>query len=241
MAASGGCVGTAGILAVPGLPSRPRTGKTMPELLQRAIALVMGIAATPLLAILGLAVRLDSRGPILFRATRVGDGGRAFTCLKLRTMTWRPAAVGSGISVRDDPRATRVGRLLRASRADELPQLWNVVRGEMLLVGPRPEDPRFVDLEDPLHARVFRTKPGITGLAQLAYADEAERLDRDDPERHYREVILPEKLALDAAYLARRSATLDLWILLQTIRTALGRGPSRKTIEARLGTSLGDR
>ena len=176
----------------------------MPELLQRAIALVMGIAATPLLAILGLAVRLDSRGPILFRATRVG-------------------------------------RLLRASRADELPQLWNVVRGEMLLVGPRPEDPRFVDLEDPLHARVFRTKPGITGLAQLAYADEAERLDRDDPERHYREVILPEKLALDAAYLARRSATLDLWILLQTIRTALGRGPSRKTIEARLGTSLGDR
>ncbi|MGZ6340057.1 MAG: sugar transferase, partial [Candidatus Limnocylindrales bacterium] len=108
-------------------------------------------------------------------------------------------------------------------RLDELPQLWNVARGEMRLVGPRPEAPTFVDLADPLHRLVFTTRPGVTGLTQLFYADEAGRLDPTDPERHYRETILPAKLRIDAAYLRHRSAALDLWILAQTPRALLGR------------------
>lgn len=103
----------------------------------------------------------------------------------------------------------------------------------MLLVGPRPEDPRFVDLADPLHRLVFTATPGITGLTQLAFADEASMLDVEDPERHYREVILPRKLALDADYLRRRSARLDLWILGQTLLTAVGRRTPLAAIEAR--------
>ena len=106
-------------------------------------------------------------------------------------------------------------------------------RGEMNLVGPRPEDPRYVDLTNPLHLAVFSARPGITGLTQLAFADEASLIDPADSDRHYRETILPTKLALDRDYLRRRSLRLDLWILGQTLGTALGRRTSREAIEAR--------
>ncbi len=195
----------------------------MPDPLQRLIAGISAVATLPLLAILAIAIRLDSPGPILFRSTRIGEGGRPFGCLKLRTMHWDPAATGPAISVLDDARLTRVGRRLRRYRLDELPQLWNVAAGKMRLVGPRPESPRFVDLSDPLHRTVFTTRPGMTGLAQLLHADEADRIDRSDPERHYREAILPEKLRIDLAYLRHRSARLDLWILAQTPRPLAGR------------------
>ena len=116
---------------------------------------------------------------------------------------------------------TPLGRLLRRYRIDELPQLVNVVRGEMSLVGPRPEDPEFVDLTDPLHRRVFAARPGITGLAQLTFHDEADQLAGEDAERRYREEILPAKLRLDAEYLDRQTTLLDLRILLRTVRTVL--------------------
>jgi lipopolysaccharide/colanic/teichoic acid biosynthesis glycosyltransferase len=195
----------------------------MPDPFQRLIAGVSALITLPLLAVLAVAIRFDSPGPILFRSTRIGEGGRPFGCLKLRTMRWDPAATGSAISVRDDHRLTRVGRRLRRYRLDELPQLWNVAAGEMRLVGPRPESPRFVDLSDPLHRVIFTTRPGMTGLAQLLHADEADRIDRSDPERHYREAILPEKLRIDLAYLRHRSTRLDLWILAQTPRALAGR------------------
>jgi lipopolysaccharide/colanic/teichoic acid biosynthesis glycosyltransferase len=209
----------------------------MAEWLQRLTALVIAVASGPLLAVLALVIRLDSPGPAFFLAERVGEGGRRFRLLKLRTMRDGAATAGPRLSLHRDARVTRIGRLLRRYRIDELPQVWNVVRGEMLLVGPRPEDPRFVDLADPLHRRVFLAKPGITGITQLAYSSEAELLDAADPERQYRETILPAKLALDARYLARRSATLDLWILAQTLRTAAGHPPAADAIERALGVA----
>jgi lipopolysaccharide/colanic/teichoic acid biosynthesis glycosyltransferase len=182
----------------------------------------LGLAlATPILVGVAMAMRLSGdRGPFLYRARRVGEGASIITVLKVRTMT--EGAGGSNLTMSADPRVTRLGRVLRRYRIDELPQLVNVVRGEMSLVGPRPEDPLFVDLSDPLHGRVFSAKPGITGLAQLAFHDEAERLRGPDAERRYRDEILPAKLRLDATYLDRRTTLLDLKILLRTIRTVLG-------------------
>ena len=165
---------------------------------------IAGLAmAAPILAWAAVAMRLSGdRGPFLYRARRVGEGGELFTILKVRTMTARPQRLEAdgrpGL-----PRVTKVGRTLRRYRLDELPQLVNVVRGDMSLVGPRPEDPAYVDLTDPLHRRVFSAKPGITGLAQLAYRDEAALLGGTDAEQGYREELLPAKLRLDAEYLDR--------------------------------------
>jgi lipopolysaccharide/colanic/teichoic acid biosynthesis glycosyltransferase len=110
---------------------------------------------------------------------------------------------------------------MRRYRIDELPQLLNVVKGEMSLVGPRPEDPSYADMSDPAHRRVFSAKPGITGLAQLAFHDEADRLVGPDAERVYRDLLLPAKLKLDTEYLERQSMLLDLEILIRTVRTVL--------------------
>lgn len=205
----------------------------MPPILQRLLGLVGSVLSLPLVVALGAVVRLDAAGPALYRAVRIGAGGRPYRCFKMRTMSVDADRTGAAITTSGDLRVTRVGAILRRYRLDELPQLWNVARGEMLLVGPRPEDPRFVDLADPLHHLVFTATPGITGLTQLAFADEADMLDVADPERHYREVILPRKLALDADYLRRRSTRLDLWILGQTLLTAIGRRTPLAAIEAR--------
>ena len=178
------------------------------------------VAAGPILLGIALAMRLSGdTGPFLYRAQRVGVGGVPFTVLKVRTMT--AGSEGTGITASRDARVTRVGRVLRRFRLDELPQLVNVVRGEMSLVGPRPEDPRFVDWSDPVHQRVFTAKPGITGLAQLEFHDEAALLTGADVEATYRDTILPAKLRLDVEYLDRRSTRLDLEILVRTVKAVL--------------------
>ena len=215
----------------------------MPILIQRALALLALIALSPLIAILGLAVRLTSRGPAFHRATRVRPGG-TFSLYKLRSMTVDADADGAGVTAQGDPRVTRLGRSLRRTKLDELPQLWNVVRGDMALVGPRPEDPRFVDPSDGLHARVFGALPGITGPTALAYRAEemlvaAAASDRaaaagrttpgiDDIEAAYRDVVLPAKLRMDAEYLDTQSFSGDLRILFETVRSAFRSGPSRR-------------
>jgi lipopolysaccharide/colanic/teichoic acid biosynthesis glycosyltransferase len=174
-----------------------------------------------------LAMRLTGdRGPALYRARRIGEGGRPFDALKLRTM--RPDAGGTGVTVAGDVRVTRVGRVLRRYRIDELPQLVNVVRGEMSLVGPRPEDARYVDFDDPLHRFVFTARPGITGPTQLAFRDEAELLTGPDPEAVYRDQVLPAKLQMDADYLRTRTLASDLRILARTAGTLVPR-PRRRT------------
>ena len=199
---------------------------------KRTLDLVVGslglALASPNLAGIVVATRLSrDPGPVIHRARRVGQDGRVFTVLKIRTMAINTG--GPRLTGHDDPRVTPIGRVLRRYRLDELPQLINVVRGEMSLVGPRPEDPAFVDFANPLHRKVFMAKPGITGLAQLQFHDEAHLLVGVDPERRYREEILPAKLRLDAEYLDRRSTLLDLQILLRTVGAVLGRHTSRRS------------
>jgi lipopolysaccharide/colanic/teichoic acid biosynthesis glycosyltransferase len=202
----------------------------MPQPLQRAAAFVLLIVLAPLLVGLALAIRLTSPGPVVHRAVRVGSG-RTFQLVKLRSM--RVGSEGPVVTASGDPRVTTVGRLLRRTKLDELPQLWNVARGDMLLVGPRPEDPRYVDWQDPLHRLVFSAPPGVTGPAALAFRDEEavlarealavarqegrERVAQADVDRAYRERVLPRKLELDAEYLRTRSARGDLAILARTI------------------------
>lgn len=176
----------------------------------------------PLLLLVALWVKLDSPGPVLFRQTRVGRHGVPFTIHKFRSMRVEP---GAAITVGEDPRITRSGRLLRVSKLDELPQLWDVLRGAMSLVGPRPELPCYVALYPAeLREQVLSVRPGITDPASLAFSHEAELLAAaSDPEREYREVVLPAKLRLSADYAARASLRSDLRLIARTLLRVLGR------------------
>lgn len=177
----------------------------------------------PLLLVVALVVRLDTPGPVLFRQVRVGRGGRPFEILKFRTMTHRPAAQGSEITVHRDPRITRSGAILRQWKLDELPQLLNVLLGDMSIVGPRPEVPRYVALYPPRERDlVLSVRPGITDPASIKYRSEADMLaGAPDPERMYREVILPDKLALAADYARNVTLAGDLRIIAQTLLKVL--------------------
>jgi lipopolysaccharide/colanic/teichoic acid biosynthesis glycosyltransferase len=165
----------------------------------------------PLVAVLVAAIRLDSRGPAFYRSRRVGRRGREFGMLKFRKM--RDGAGGPALTSTDDERFTRLGRFLASTKLDEIPQLWNVLRGEMSLVGPRPEDPSFVALDLQGYAPILEVKPGITGLSQLAFAIEPEILDPNDRVGHYVKHILPQKMRLDRLYAGRRTVAMDLRIL----------------------------
>jgi lipopolysaccharide/colanic/teichoic acid biosynthesis glycosyltransferase len=198
-------------------------------MLKRGLDLFVAAAAlmlsAPLLALVALCIRLDSPGPVLFRQERVGLGGRVFRIRKFRTMVVDAPARGLGITVGADPRVTRVGRVLRRSKLDELPQLLDVLAGHMSLVGPRPELPGYVALYPPeLRALVLGVRPGITDPASLKYADEATLLAAAaDPEREYREVLLPAKLRESADYIRGATLASDLRVLARTAALLLGR------------------
>ena len=192
------------------------------ELGSRAAA-VLGIAAlSPLLVLAALAVRLSSRGPVLFNQDRVGIQGRPFRIHKFRTM--RVARGGLDITVGADPRVTAVGAALRRLKLDELPQLFNIAKGEMAFIGPRPEVPRYVALwPDSARTLVHSVRPGLTDIASLVYIDENRLLGAaPDPERYYVEVLMPAKLRLAEAYVRSRNAWLDLRILAATATGILG-------------------
>lgn len=178
------------------------------------------LLALPLLLSIATWVRLDSLGPALFRQTRVGRFGVPFTIHKFRTMRMEP---GAAITVGADPRITRAGHLLRASKLDELPQLWDVLRGAMSFVGPRPELPRYVALyPDALRDAVLAIRPGITDPASLAFSHEAELLaTAPDPERAYIETVLPAKLQLSADYAAQATLLTDLRVIARTLARVL--------------------
>jgi lipopolysaccharide/colanic/teichoic acid biosynthesis glycosyltransferase len=181
------------------------------------------IGLAPLIAALGLAVRLESPGGALFRQVRVGRDGAPFVMLKLRTMRATAPGAATVMGGRADPRVTRVGSLLRRTHLDELPQLVNVVRGEMTLIGPRPEIPEFVARYTPAQRDVLRVRPGITGPGQIEYARRWEPLldGADDPNRVYLEQVMGPKLELDLAYLRERSVAGDLRIVRQTLGKVL--------------------
>jgi lipopolysaccharide/colanic/teichoic acid biosynthesis glycosyltransferase len=154
----------------------------------------------------------------------VGYRGRPLRMLKFRKMH-PDASSGPGITVDDDHRFTRVGVWLAKLKLDEIPQLWHVLRGEMSLVGPRPEDPRFVDRHADEYATILQVRPGITGLSQIAFAEEARILDDDSPLEHYLERILPQKLGLDRMYATGYTIWFDLRILFWTVMAVLARKP----------------
>ena len=168
----------------------------------------------PLIALVALAIKLDSPGPVFYRCRRVGQRGKDLMMLKFRKM--RDDASGPPLTLDGDRRFTRIGRFLALSKLDEIPQLWNVVKGEMSLVGPRPEDPSFVELERDAFAAILEVKPGVTGLCQLAFAEESRILDPNDRLGHYVNVLLPQKTRLDRLYASRRTVLMDLRILAWT-------------------------
>jgi lipopolysaccharide/colanic/teichoic acid biosynthesis glycosyltransferase len=181
------------------------------------------LVAGPVIAIAAIAVWADDGMPVLFRQTRIGRGGQPFTLFKFRTMFNNRA--GASITASGDRRVTRTGRILRKFKLDELPQLLNVLRGEMSLIGPRPEVPKYVDLQQPVWQEVLRVRPGITDVATLMYRDEEQILAAfSDPEQGYREKVLPDKLSLNLAYLRVRSTVRDLKLLVLTARYSFVRG-----------------
>jgi lipopolysaccharide/colanic/teichoic acid biosynthesis glycosyltransferase len=188
---------------------------------RRAFDLVLVVLLAPLLVIpallVALLVFLDSPGPVIFRARRIGIGGRPFDMLKFRTM--RNGSDGAPVSASDDPRVTPLGQLLRATRLDELPQVWNVIRGEMSVVGPRPENEEFVAAYRKDYERILAVPPGLTGPSQVRFATAEARMlaDSDDPTRHYTEAVLPGKVALDVDYARNHTNRRDLVIIGQTL------------------------
>ncbi len=181
------------------------------------VAILALVLLAPLLALLGLLVRLESPGPVFHRGWRAGRGGREFRVLRLRTMVRGAHRQGPPITTLHDPRITRLGRWLRAWRLDELPQLLNVVRGDMSLVGPLPEDPSYVALYTAEQREVLSVRPGMTGPAALAFSDEERLLALGAGGAEYVRSILPVKLELDRAYVAGRSFWGDLVILAATL------------------------
>jgi len=175
------------------------------------------VVLLPLVLAVAVALKASSRGPVFFRSRRVGFRGEELTMLKFRKM--HEGASGAPLTAKDDARFTRIGRFLAKTKIDEIPQLWNVLTGQMSRVGPRPEDAGFVELRPDDYAEILTVKPGITGLCQLAFAKESEILDSADSVDDYISRLLPQKIALDRRYVQRRSTAMDLRIL--ALRTAV--------------------
>ncbi len=177
-------------------------------------AVLLALLAVPIAAIVVL-IRIDSPGPGFYRCRRIGFRGREFLMLKFRKM--RDDAEGPALTTKGDERFTRLGRFLATSKLDEVPQLWNVLKGQMSLVGPRPEDPTFVEDWQESYRTILEVRPGITGLSQLAFAKESEILDPEDAVGHYVSSILPQKVRMDQLYSRRRSLLMDARILFWTV------------------------
>lgn len=174
---------------------------------------------SPFFYLAALAIKLDSPGPVFFRQIRVGRQGHYFRLVKFRTMLANAEKMGPQITVGQDSRITRLGKLLRKTKVDELPQLFNVLAGDMSLVGPRPEVPRYVSLYSQEDKRVLELMPGITDPASIKYHQESEILaESSDPERTYIEVIMPEKIEINLAYALEATVFSDFKVVLETLR-----------------------
>jgi lipopolysaccharide/colanic/teichoic acid biosynthesis glycosyltransferase len=181
---------------------------------------LVGLALVgPVFLVVWLLVKLDDGGPVFYRQERVGRLGRLFRIIKFRTMSVGAETAGPSITATGDRRITRIGRLLRKTKIDELPQLWNVLRGEMSFVGPRPEVPKYVMLYTPEQREVLALRPGITDEASVEFRNEEELLAAAaDPESFYVTQCLPRKIALNLAYARRANVFRDLFVILRTVR-----------------------
>jgi lipopolysaccharide/colanic/teichoic acid biosynthesis glycosyltransferase len=177
---------------------------------------------SPLFALVALLIKLDSKGPVFFRQERVGQGLQHFVIRKFRTMVVDAPLKGAPLTCGGDPRITRLGRLLRKTKIDELPQLMNVLRGEMSLVGPRPEIPRYVEMFRGDYEEILRVPPGITDFASVKYRDEATILMlASDPEHEYITRVLPDKIKLAKEYVRRSSLLVDVSLIVKTAKKIL--------------------
>ncbi len=180
-------------------------------------SLVMLVVLLPLFLVITIWILLDSRGGIFYKQIRVGKDGKEFTLLKFRSMTVGADKQGL-ITIGNDNRVTRSGRFIRKTKIDEFPQLINIIKGDMSVVGPRPEVPKYVSLYTEEQKKVLSIRPGLTDLASLKYFDEQKLLgESDDPEKTYRNEIMPKKLDLNLQYLAQRSLFLDFKLIFSTI------------------------
>ena len=191
-------------------------GSGIPRAVEVVLSLLGLIVCAPLIALSAAAIAASSPGSVIFRQERVGRGGRSFVLYKLRTM--RPALGGLQVTAGDDTRVTWMGRLLRRAKLDELPELWNVLKGDMSLVGPRPEVPRYVDLENHMWRLVLRVRPGITDPMTLRLRNEEALLAevKGEREQFYMELLQPFKLKGYLEYLRARSCWSDVKVLWQS-------------------------
>lgn len=195
------------------------------------VALVGLCLLSPLVLVAGALIKLDTPGPIFYRGDRIGKDGVPFKMLKFRTMVVNADRVGSALTHRGDPRVTRVGRRLRDWKLDEIPQLVNVLRGEMSLVGPRPEAPGYVAHYTPEQRRVLSVRPGITGPTQIRYRHEETLLSQyADREAAYINVVMPQKLAIDLEYVEHHTFPGDLLLIAQTVLAVFSPDRSAETV-----------
>lgn len=176
------------------------------------------IVLSPILILIAIMIKTDSNGPVFFKQIRVGEKNREFEILKFRTMVVDAEKLGRQITVGNDSRITKIGAFIRKYKLDELPQLINVLKGDMSLVGPRPEVPRYVKLYNEEQRKVLEVKPGITDLASIRYRDENELLGAaENPDEFYINIIMPDKLALNLEYINRNNIFFDIYIIIKTI------------------------
>ena len=199
--------------------TRRRIDRALKRLMDIVVSLLLLVVVSPIFLFCVLAIVAESRGPVFYRCRRVGLRGADLCVLKFRKM--RHGEGGAALTAPADERFTRLGRLLSKTKLDELPQLWSVLKGDMSLVGPRPEDDGFVRLRATDYTEILTVRPGITGLAQLAFAAESEILDPNDRIGHYVNEILPQKAALDRIYVSERTLGMDLKIIAWTFLPVL--------------------
>lgn len=182
------------------------------------VSLIGIIIISPILLVISILIKLGSKGPILFKQIRVGKNGKPFKIFKFRTMVVDAEKKGMQITVGRDSRITKSGHVLRKTKLDELPQLFNVLTGEMSFVGPRPEVPRYVEMYDENQKNILKVRPGITDLASIEYRNENDILAKSsDPEATYINEIMPKKIELNIEYLKNMSVLYDIKLIIRTV------------------------
>ncbi len=197
---------------------RGEHNRSMKRLFDILFALVVLILSLPFMLVIAAVIKLTSPGPVIYSQKRVGKNGQLFTIHKFRTMEFDADRKGTSITRRDDPRITKVGRLLRRTKLDELPQFWNVLAGHMSIVGPRPDVPEIVETYSPEMKRILHVRPGITSIASIYLRrEEALLASTGDPDRLYIDVIVPAKVRLAMRHVDKQSFIYDCGILLRTL------------------------
>lgn len=188
-----------------------------------SVSVILLVLFAPFYLLIALLIKLDSFGPVHYKALRVGKNGRLFKLFKFRTMKVNSSNSGPAITQKSDPRITRVGKVLREIKVDEIPQLWNVILGDMSLVGPRPEDPRYVEKYDEEQRKVLLVKPGLSSPASIEYRHEEKLLSTqaENLEDYYVRQVMPKKLKIDLDYVKNQSLIRDVAICFKTAYTII--------------------